>query len=170
MNHTITAKECADGVSWGSVSIVVFVSVCMCTRVCRGGCGAFMRMCAHMHEYMVVRVSAQCRQCLHVCVWTWVLHARMNFYMPVCVPVCIYLCVHARVHTCANRAHYFLHKVGGLGVSFSHICSFSLTSSQAAFLLPSTSAPPSWLQLPHSSQQDIFLSSSSMPSKLDAFA
>lgn len=135
MNHTITAKECADGVFWGSVSIVVFVSVCMCTRVCRGGCGAFMRMCAHMHEYMVVRVSAQCRQCLHVCVWTWVLHARMNFYMPVCVPVCIYLCVHARVHTCANRAHYFLHKVGGLGVSFSHICSFSLTSSQAAFLL-----------------------------------
>lgn len=62
-----------------------------------------MRMCAHMHEYMVVRVSAQCRQCLHVCAWTWVLHARMNFYMPVCVPV--FTCVYMHVCTPVPTVH-----------------------------------------------------------------
>lgn len=169
MNHTITAKECADGVFWGSVSIVVFVSVCMCTRVCRGGCGAFMRMCAHMHEYMVVRVSAQCRQCLHVCAWTWVLHARMNFYMPVYLylPVCTCTCAHL-CQPCTLLAQGWRAQC----IFLSHLLFLldQLTSCLFAFLLPSTSAPPSWLQLPHSSRQDIFLSSSSMPSKLDAFA
>lgn len=78
----------------------VLVSMCMCMHVSTQV--GVVHLCTRVQIRMcrVVCLCGPCIQCLHVC-------------------MCVYLCV----HTCANRAHYFLLKDGGLNISFSHLCS-----------------------------------------------
>ena len=102
------------------------VLMCVCTEVCLCVCA---QRCAYVCVCTLVWVCCiPMYTCRGVCAWSC---ARVYdaqgacMYVP-CTHVCACMFYLQCAHTCANPAHYFLLKVGGLSIFFSPVCFLSL--------------------------------------------